>query len=181
MKPYKTSWLLLYVTLFSLFYSCDKIEDTLLSDAEILMKEMNGTWKLKSVHEEELFSSTGGSIEAYGHTFDSTYAASGDLVINVASDNKSYTGSMKITYKDIDETNSINGNCVKTSSSDAEEYIYVISPSDDAIQALFMYSVGSTYIKAKILNRSKDGFILVFSEYSYDYSYLKKRTYEYTK
>jgi len=95
----KFNILLILFTLISFsFSSCDTIENLLLSDAEIVMKEMDGTWKLKSVREEELFSSNGDFTTGDHHTFDSTYIATGDLIINSSEDYKSYTGTINIKY-----------------------------------------------------------------------------------
>ena len=160
--------------------SCDVIENLLLSDAETLMKEMGGTWKLKSVREETLFSSNGNFETGKNNTFDSTYVASGDLVINPSEDKKTYTGTINIQYANWNESVEINGNCTKANTIEVKEKLYIIS--EESIQALFMYApAASTYIYANIIDRTKDGFKLVFSEFSYDYGYLKKRTYEYSE
>jgi len=79
-----------------------------------------------------------------------------------------------------DETVDINGSCTKANTVEVKESIYFIS--EEAIQSLFMFSsASSTYLQAKIIDRTKNGFTLVFHELSWDYGYLKIRSYEYEK
>jgi hypothetical protein len=165
----------MFLMFSALFTSCDKAENLLLSDSEILMKELKGSYTLVSVQHQDSASNNGGW--SYGLSFDSTYSATGTLDMS-SIDKAEFTGLLTIKYAGIDETHAINGNASAGFPSDK---LWIITDDGSDIQAMYLYSPSSSYVEGWVDERSDSHILLRISETSVDYSGKKNRYFRFVK
>jgi hypothetical protein len=175
-KSFRLKWFsFIALSTVILFNSCDKAENLLLSDSEILMKDLKGTYNLVSVRHEDFSSVNGGW--SYDLQLDTTYSASGSLDI-VSVDKATFNGTLSIRYGIIDETHAINGSA---SAVDDYEKLWVITDSQEDIQAFFMYSPVTSYNEGWLDERDGNHILLRVSETSWDESGQKNRYFRFEK
>lgn len=163
------------VFLIFTLWSCDKAENLFLSDSEILMKDIKGTYNLVSVRHLDSASTNGGW--SYGLSFDSTYSATGTLDMSNI-DKAEFTGTLTVRYADIDETHAVNGNASAGFPSDK---LWIITDDGSDIRAMFLYSPSSSYNEGWLDERSGNHILLRISETSHDYSGKKNRLFRFEK
>lgn len=169
-------WLYALILVFSAFFtSCDKTENLFLSDSEILMKEIKGTYNLVSVRHQDSVSTNGGF--SYRLDFDSTYTATGLLDMS-SIDKAEFTGTLTIRYAGIDETHAINGNASAGFPSDK---LWIITDDGSNIQAMFLYSPSTSYNECWLDERSENHLLLRISETSWESSGKKNRYFRFEK
>jgi len=163
------------LSLLFTYNSCDQAENLLLSDSEILMKELKGSYNLVSVRYEELYSVNGGVD--YILNLDTTFAASG--VLDIATiDKATYTGTLTIRYGGFDEAHSINGSA---SGWDDYDNLWIITDYGESIQSMILFNPPASYLEGWLDERSDDHLLLRISETSVDYSAHKNRFFRFEK
>lgn len=163
--------LMAYVIFFN---SCDKAESLFLTDSEILMKDLKGTYNLVSVRHGEFYSVNGGVDWIL--SADTTYPATGSLEIaNI--DRADYTGSITISYLGYNETHAINGSAV------ADDYsnLWVITDNQEDIQCMILFNPPASYMQGWLDEQDKDHILLRISETGVDYSAQKNRYFRFEK
>ncbi len=170
---FKLLGLLFFSTI--LLSSCEKTENLLLSDSEILMKELKGVYTLETVRHENFSSNNGGF--SYEISFDTTYTATGS--INLGSISKAeFDGSLTISYLNINETHLIKGNA---SVAGDYEKLWIYTKNEDDIQSMFLYSPVSSIVEGWLDERDDNHILLRITETSYDYSGIKNRYFKFVK
>jgi|GEM_PF-1363752 len=168
--------ILVLVLVAAVAVSCDKTENLLLSDSEILMKDLSGTYRLDSVKVTNYYSVNGGN--EWVKDFDSTYVASGQIVINTVKNKNNYTGIFNISFNGLSESHSINGSCYKGSD---EDNLWVITDNGEDIQSIDLYSITSANVEARIMERSGSRLVLRFAEVSWNYAGWRERYFIFTR
>ena len=158
-----------------LFVSCDKTENLLLSDSEILMKELKGVYTLESVRHEEYASVDGGNT--WGLSLDTTYSATGSLDLSSIS-KADFEGSLSISYRGSSETHLIHGNASATG---GNEKLWIYTTSEEDIQSMFLYSSATSIVEGWLDERDDSHLLLRISEISFDYSGRKSRYFRFVK
>lgn len=169
-----TLFVLLIFSIF-LIVSCDKTENLLLSDSEILMKELKGLYTLESVRHEEYVSNDGGNN--WGLSLDTTYSASGTLDLSSIS-KADFDGSLSVTYQGISETHLINGNASATG---GNEKLWIYTDNEEDIQSMFLYSSATSVVEGWLDERDDSHLLLRISEISWNYAGRKNRFFRFVK
>lgn len=165
---------LLFFSTF-LFSSCEKTENLLLSDSEILMKELKGVYTLETVRHENFSSNNGGF--SYEISLDTTYTATGSL--NLGSISKAeFDGTVTISYLNINETHLIKGNA---SVAGDQEKLWIYTKNEEDIQSMYLFSPASSIIEGFLDERDDNHLLLRITETSFDYSGRKNRYFKFVK
>jgi hypothetical protein len=162
------------IALTLILSSCEKVDELLLSDSEILMKDLKGKYTLVSVRHEDYYSVNGGVDWIL--QYDTTYSASGSFdLANI--DLAEYTGTLTIQYEGFNESHAVNGSAF----SDDYERLWVITNQQEDISCLILFNPPANYLQGAIEERSGDHFILMFGEESWDSSSRKYRYFRFEK